>query len=47
MARLGVGDGGVDLVGGKEILLEEGLQQDAAHLARAEHGHVQVGKLRG
>ncbi len=44
---LGVRHGGVDLVGGKEILLEEGLQQNAAHLAGAEHRHVNVGQLRG
>jgi len=43
---LGVANRAEDLVGSKKILLQEGLQQDAAHLARAEDRHAKVGKLR-
>jgi hypothetical protein len=42
-----VGDSRVDLVRGKEILLEKGLEQNSAHFARAENGDVQIGQLRG
>jgi hypothetical protein len=31
----------------EEVLLEEGLKQDSPHLARPEHGNVEVGDLRG
>ena len=40
-------DGGVNLVRGEEVLLEKGLQQNAAHFARAKNGYVQFGQLRG
>ena len=44
---LSVGNGGVDVFGSEEVLLEEGLEQDAAHFAGAEDGDVEVGDLRG
>jgi hypothetical protein len=37
---------GVDLIGSEEILLQEGLQQNAAHLASAQNGDAYVGNLR-
>ena len=37
----------VNLVGSKQVLLQECLQQDAAHLAGAQNGYVEVGQLRG
>jgi hypothetical protein len=37
----------VNLVGRKEILLQKSLEQNAAHLAGAEHGNADVGQLRG
>ena len=40
-----MGNGGVNLVGSEEILLEEGLQEDAAHFAGSEDGYADVGKL--
>jgi hypothetical protein len=39
--------GGVNLIRRKEILLEESLQQDAAHLARAKKGNAHMRQLRG
>jgi hypothetical protein len=41
-----MGNGGVNLVRGKQVLLQKGLQQDAAHLACAQNGHADVGQLR-
>ena len=38
--------GGVNLPGRKQVLLEEGLQQNAAHFARAQHGQANLGQLR-
>ncbi len=46
-APLGVGHGGVNLVRRKQVLLQKRLQQNAAHLARAQHGDAHVGQLRG
>jgi hypothetical protein len=37
----------VDLVRGKEVLLEESLKQDAAHFSGAEDSDVEIGDLRG
>jgi hypothetical protein len=36
-------DGRDQLIGQQKIVLEEGLQQNAAHLARAQDGDAQVG----
>jgi hypothetical protein len=44
---LGVAHGGVNLLGSEEVLLQEGLQQDAAHLAGAQNGYADLGQLRG
>jgi hypothetical protein len=38
-----VAHGGVNLVGGKQILLQKGLEQDATHFAGAQNGHADVG----
>ena len=43
---LHVGDCAVNLISGKQILLEEGLEQDSAHLARAQYGDAHMGQLR-
>jgi hypothetical protein len=43
---IGMLDGGDQLFGEQEIVLEEGLQQDAAHLACAENGDAKVGQNR-
>jgi hypothetical protein len=37
----------VNLAGREKILLQKGLQQDAAHLAGSQNGHADVGQLRG
>jgi hypothetical protein len=42
-----VSHGGVNQVGIKKVLLQEGLQQNAAHLACAQNGHTDLGQLRG
>ncbi len=42
---LGVGHGGVNLVRSKKVLLQEGLHQNAAHLAGAQHGHADFGAI--
>ena len=44
---LRVSHGGVDVFRGEQVLLEESLQEDAAHLAGSEDGDVEVGDLRG
>jgi hypothetical protein len=37
----------VNLLGSEEVLLEKGLQQNAAHLASAQNGNANLGQLRG
>jgi hypothetical protein len=37
----------VNLAGRKKVLLQEGLQQDAANLSGAQNSHADVRKLRG
>jgi hypothetical protein len=44
---VGVAHSGVNLAGRKKVLLQEGLQQDAAYLAGAQNGHADVGQLCG
>src|ERR1039458_10023697 len=36
----------VNLIRSKKVLLQEGLQQDAPHLAGAQNGYTDFGKLR-
>jgi hypothetical protein len=37
----------VNLFGGKKVLFQKRLQQNAAHLSGAQHGNVNPGNLRG
>jgi hypothetical protein len=36
----------MDLLGSKKVLLEKGLQQNPAHLSRAQYGYADMGQLR-
>jgi hypothetical protein len=36
-----------DLAGQQKIVVEKGLEQDAAHLARAQDGNAQIGQSSG
>jgi hypothetical protein len=46
-ARSAWADRGVNLIRRKQVLLQKGLQQNAAHFARAQNGHADRGQLRG
>jgi hypothetical protein len=37
----------VNLVGSKQVLLQEGLQQNSAHLPGSQYGYADLGQLRG
>ena len=39
--------GGDDLVVAEELVFQEAFEQDAAHLARAQHGHADARHLGG